>query len=78
MTLRDVLALSVPRVLRAGEVTFLGWSEAVPTATDDLGPLDPTTAIPSPDDLKEFLSQQVVQFGKGMRSIIVQYQGKVT
>jgi hypothetical protein len=76
VTLRDVLTLPVPHVLPAGEVTFLGWSDTIPTGT--LGPLDPTIVIPCPDDTKEFLTKQYEQFKKGMRSVIVQYQGKFT
>lgn len=76
VTLGDVIALPVPRVLRAGEVTFLGWSDTIPTGT--LEALNPTIVIPCPDDTKEFLTQQNGQFKKGMRSVIVQYQGKFT
>lgn len=73
-SVREALAIPLPKVLAPGDVSLSYWSKEYPSG-DLPGHLDPRQCIPHIEDTRRLLSEQPSQYRAGMRSAVVCIQG---
>ena len=67
--------LNIPLALPDNTVKLVGWSPEEPTTSQFLLA---DGKIPSLDDVRAFLSNQLIMFREGFRSVVIEAQGMIS